>query len=79
MIACIHTAVLGPYLVGKFGTKDRRGGEGGTAIFSELKIADFPKLCGASLRHIYHSLTPSACHIVAYQAITGSAFNMHFR
>ena len=49
MIACIHTAVLGPYLVGKFGTKDRRGGEGGTAIFSELKIADFPGLWVASL------------------------------
>ena len=31
-------------------TKDRRGREGGTAIFSELKIAGFPGLCVASLR-----------------------------
>ncbi len=30
-------------------TEDRRGKEGGTAIFSELKIADFPGLCVASL------------------------------
>ena len=30
-------------------TKDRRGREGGTAIFSELKIADFPGLCVASV------------------------------
>ncbi len=35
--------------LGKIETKDSRGGEGGKAIFSELKIADFPKLCGASL------------------------------
>ncbi len=28
---------------------DRRGREGGMAIFSELKIADFPGLCVASL------------------------------
>ncbi len=35
--------------LGKIKTKDSRGGRGGTAIFSELKIADFPKLCGASL------------------------------
>ena len=32
-------------------TKDRRRREGGTAIFSELKIADFPRLCVASLKH----------------------------
>ena len=31
-------------------TKDRRGREGGTGIFSELKIADFLGLCVASLR-----------------------------
>ncbi len=36
---------------GKIETKDRRGSEGGMAIFSELKIADFPGLCVASLRH----------------------------
>ncbi len=35
--------------LGKIETKDSRGGERGKAIFSELKIADFPKLCGASL------------------------------
>ncbi len=35
--------------LGKIETKDSRGREGGMAIFSELKIADFPKLCGASL------------------------------
>ncbi len=34
---------------GKIETKDRRGREGGIAIFSELKIADFPGLCVASL------------------------------
>ena len=36
--------------LGKIETKDSRGREGGMAIFSELKIADFPKLCGASLK-----------------------------
>ncbi len=35
---------------GKIETKDRRGREGGMAIFSELKIAHFPGLCVASLR-----------------------------
>ena len=35
--------------LGKIETKDSRGGEGGKAIFSELKIADFPELCGAPL------------------------------
>ncbi len=34
---------------GKIETKDRRGREGGMAIFSELKITDFPGLCVASL------------------------------
>ena len=33
-------------------TKDRRRREGDTAIFSELKIADFPGLCVASHRSI---------------------------
>ena len=28
---------------GKIGTKDRKRGEGGKAIFSGLKIADFPE------------------------------------
>ncbi len=35
---------------GKIETKDRRRREGGMAIFRELKIADFPGLCVASLR-----------------------------
>ena len=34
---------------GKIETKDRREREGGIAIFSELKTADFPGLCVASL------------------------------
>ncbi len=37
---------------GKIETKDRRGREGAIAIFSGLKIADFPGLCVASLRTI---------------------------
>ncbi len=39
---------------GKIETKDRRGREGDMAIFSELKIADFPGLCVASLIHCGH-------------------------
>ncbi len=37
---------------GKIETKDKRGREGGMAIFSELKIADFPGLCVASPSHL---------------------------
>ncbi len=45
----IATVVTGHPSARKIETKDRRGREGGTAIFSELKIADFPGLCVASL------------------------------
>ncbi len=45
----IATVVIGHRSAGKIETKDRRGREGGMAIFSELKIADFPGLCVASL------------------------------
>ncbi len=45
----IATVVTGHPSARKIEIKDRRGREGGTAIFSELKIADFPGLCVASL------------------------------
>ena len=45
----IATVVTGHQSAGKIETKDRRGREGGIAIFSELKKADFPGLCAASL------------------------------
>ncbi len=46
----IATVITVHRSAGKIETKDRRGREGGIAIFSELKIADFPGLCVASLR-----------------------------
>ncbi len=46
----IATVVTGHPSAGKIETKDRREREGGMVIFSELKIADFPGLCVASLR-----------------------------
>ena len=46
----IATVVTGHWSAGKIDTKDRRGREGGMAISSELKIADFPGLGVASLR-----------------------------
>ncbi len=46
----IATVVTGHRTAGKNETTDRRGRAGGRAIFSELKIADFPGLCVASLR-----------------------------
>ncbi len=48
----IATFVTGHQSAGKIETKNRRGREGGMAIFSELKIADFPGLCVASLNNI---------------------------
>ncbi len=36
------TVVTEHWSSGKIETKDRRGREGGMAIFNELKIADFP-------------------------------------
>ncbi len=45
----IATLETGHRSVGKIETNDRRGRDGGMAIFSELKIADFPELCVASL------------------------------
>ncbi len=42
--------MTGQRSAGKIETKDRRGREEGVAIFSELKIADFPGLCVASVR-----------------------------
>ena len=45
----IATVVTGHRSAGKIETKERRGMEGGMTIFSELKIADFPGLCVASL------------------------------
>ena len=47
----IETVVTGHPSTGKIETKDRRGREGGMAIFSKLKIADFPGFCVASLRN----------------------------
>ena len=49
----IATFMTGHRSAGKIETKDRRGREGGIAIFSELKIADFSGLCVASLKGIY--------------------------
>ncbi len=46
----IATVVTGHWSAGKIETTDARGREGGMAIFSELKIADFSGLCVASLR-----------------------------
>ncbi len=46
----IATVVTTHRSAGKIETKDSRGREGGMAIFSELKIADFPGLFVASLR-----------------------------
>ncbi len=45
----IATVVTGHRSAEKIETKYRRGREGGMAIFSELKIVDFPGLCVASL------------------------------
>ena len=45
----IATVVTEHRSAGKIETKDRREREGGMAIFSELKIVDFPGLCVASL------------------------------
>ncbi len=46
---------------GKIETEYRRG-EGGMAIFSELKIADFPGLCVASLKQSMISVLTSYDH-----------------
>ncbi len=48
----IATVVTGHPSTGKIETKDRWGREGGMAIFSKLKIADFPGLCVASLTYL---------------------------
>ncbi len=54
----IATVATGHPSAGKIETKDRRGREGGMAIFSELKIADFPRLCVAFLIHINRNWYP---------------------
>ena len=60
----IATVVTGYPSTGKIETKDRMGREGGMAICSELKIADFPGLCVGPLRTMIDSLVFAQHHVI---------------